>query len=79
MRAQTHIYHDATQCNAGSDPPGIKLRAAKALEAVDFFIPSYWVFSRLIASLADIGYDNNNMASVHQRLQRYACCVHLWL
>jgi hypothetical protein len=46
---------------AGSDPPGIKLRAAKALEAVDYFVPGYWVFSKLIQSLSDIGYDNNNL------------------
>jgi phospholipid:diacylglycerol acyltransferase len=45
----------------GSDPPGIKLRAAKALEAVDYFVPGYWVFSKLVQSLADIGYDNNNL------------------
>lgn len=45
----------------GSDPPGIKLRAAKALEAVDYFVPGYWVFSKLIQSLSDIGYDNNNL------------------
>jgi hypothetical protein len=52
-------------CAAGSDPPGIKLRAAKALEAVDYFVPGYWVFSKLIQSLSDIGYDNNNMVSLH--------------
>lgn len=49
----------------GSDPPGIKLRAAKALEAVDYFVPGYWVFSKLIQSLSDIGYDNNNLVSRH--------------
>eukprot|EP00879_Flechtneria_rotunda_P012648 GHRR01013206.1.p1 GENE.GHRR01013206.1~~GHRR01013206.1.p1 ORF type:complete len:750 (+),score=225.44 GHRR01013206.1:937-3186(+) len=48
----------------GSDPPGIKLRAAKALEAVDYFVPGYWVFSKLVQSLADIGYDNNNLVAV---------------
>ncbi|KAF6256224.1 Lecithin:cholesterol acyltransferase-domain-containing protein [Scenedesmus sp. NREL 46B-D3] len=48
----------------GSDPPGIKLRAAKALEAVDYFVPGYWVFSKLVQSLADIGYDNNNLLAV---------------
>jgi phospholipid:diacylglycerol acyltransferase len=48
---------------AGSDPPGIKLRAAKALEAVDYFVPGYWVFSKLIQSLSDIGYDNNNLVT----------------
>ena len=46
---------------SGGDPPGIKLRAAKALEAVDYFVPGYWVFSKMVQSLADIGYDNNNL------------------
>jgi hypothetical protein len=32
---------------AGSDPLGIKLRAAKALEAVDYFVPGYWPISKL--------------------------------
>eukprot|EP00878_Enallax_costatus_P008458 GHUV01008840.1.p1 GENE.GHUV01008840.1~~GHUV01008840.1.p1 ORF type:complete len:707 (+),score=149.19 GHUV01008840.1:1658-3778(+) len=48
----------------GSDPPGIKLRAAKALEAVDYFVPGYWVFSKMVESLADLGYDNNNLVAV---------------
>jgi hypothetical protein len=32
---------------AGSDPPGVKLRAAKALEAVDYFVLGYWPISKL--------------------------------
>lgn len=49
---------------SGTDPPGIKLRAAKALEAVDFFVPGYWVFSKMVQSLADIGFDNNDLVSI---------------
>ena len=56
-RLHVHVH-------VGSDPPGIKLRAAKALEAVDYFVPGYWVFSKLVQSLADIGYDNNNLVCV---------------
>ena len=26
----------------GGDPPGIKLRAVRSLEAVDWFVPGYW-------------------------------------
>jgi phospholipid:diacylglycerol acyltransferase len=58
----------------GSDPPGIKLRAAKALEAVDYFVPGYWVFSKLVQSLADIGYDNNNLVRCGAGL-RLSMCV----
>lgn len=57
---------------AGSDPPGIKLRAAKALEAVDYFVPGYWVFSKMVQSLADIGYDNNNL--VRKPCVPCCCC-----
>eukprot|EP00882_Tetradesmus_deserticola_P005236 GHRQ01005513.1.p1 GENE.GHRQ01005513.1~~GHRQ01005513.1.p1 ORF type:complete len:320 (+),score=124.15 GHRQ01005513.1:183-1142(+) len=57
----------------GSDPPGIKLRAAKALEAVDYFVPGYWVFSKLVQSLADIGYDNNNLVRARAVLNSAKC------
>lgn len=65
----------------GSDPPGIKLRAAKALEAVDYFVPGYWVFSKLIQSLSDIGYDNNNLVSKGEKEEegwgrRRGICTH---
>ena len=41
------------------DPPGIKLRAAQGLEAVDYVLPGYNVWGSIIESLADIGYDSN--------------------
>ena len=47
----------------GMDPQDqeIRLRAAEGLEAVDFFFPGYHVWAKLIESLADIGYDSNNL------------------
>ena len=47
----------------GMDPKGreIRLRAAEGLEAVDFFFPGYHVWAKLIESLADLGYDSNNL------------------
>ncbi len=45
----------------GLDPPGVKLRAMKSMEAIDFFIQGYWVFNKMIQALADIGYDNTNL------------------
>ena len=49
----------------GMDPKGreIRLRAAEGLEAVDFFFPGYHVWAKLIESLADLGYDSNNVVS----------------
>ena len=49
----------------GMDPNGreIRLRAAEGLEAVDFFFPGYHVWAKLIESLADLGYDSNNVVS----------------
>jgi hypothetical protein len=138
-------HHLARHVGPGGDPPGIKLRAAKALEAVDYFVPGarsvsgvssvssacgmcgarrvarvssaraaahcigsgvvrtpslsrhrlthvchqltlvptahtlvprshagYWVFSKLIQSLSDIGYDNNNLVRERARCVRTA-------
>lgn len=50
----------------GMDPQDqeIRLRAAEGLEAVDFFFPGYHVWAKLIESLADIGYDSNNLVGV---------------
>lgn len=50
----------------GMDPENaeIKLRAAEGLEAVDFFMPGYHVWAKLIESLADVGYDSNNLVFV---------------
>lgn len=42
----------------------IKLRAATGLEAVDFFMPGYHVWAKLIESLADLGYDSNNLVHI---------------
>jgi phospholipid:diacylglycerol acyltransferase len=45
----------------GSDPPSIRLRAAQGFEAADYFMATYWVWSKLIENLADIGYDGSTM------------------
>lgn len=45
------------------DPSGIKLRAALGLEAVDYFIQGYWVWSKMVEALADVGYDSNTLVS----------------
>lgn len=53
------LDHLSLDPKTGGDPPGIRLRAAKGLEAVDNFMATYWVFSKLFQSLGDVGYDNN--------------------
>ena len=74
--SMTHAFLQNTSCwfehmqldmETGMDPEDaeIKLRAAEGLEAVDFFMPGYHVWAKLIESLADAGYDSNNLVSVH--------------
>ncbi|KAI9136690.1 Lecithin:cholesterol acyltransferase-domain-containing protein [Paraphysoderma sedebokerense] len=45
----------------GLDPPGIKLRAALGLEAADYFISNFWIWSKIIDNLSYIGYDTNTL------------------
>ncbi|PVU98837.1 hypothetical protein BB559_001228 [Furculomyces boomerangus] len=54
----------------GLDPPGIKLRVTKGLEAADYFMTGYWVWAKVIDNLSEIGYDNMlmHMASYDWRL-----------
>eukprot|EP00823_Brevimastigomonas_motovehiculus_P005539 TRINITY_DN4115_c0_g1_i1.p1 TRINITY_DN4115_c0_g1~~TRINITY_DN4115_c0_g1_i1.p1 ORF type:complete len:753 (-),score=112.51 TRINITY_DN4115_c0_g1_i1:81-2339(-) len=58
---QCWLRHVELDPETGLDPPGIKLRPAVGLEAADYFVGSYFVWSKIIESLADIGYDPNNM------------------
>ena len=44
------------------DPDGPRsLRAATGWSAVDYFVPGYWIFARLIQNLADVGYTSANL------------------
>lgn len=52
----------------GLDPKGIKLRAANGLEAVDYFMPGYHVWAKLVEALADMGYDANTL------VRTLSCC-----
>ena len=46
----------------GTDPEGIRMRAAQGFEAADFFLANYWVWNPIIENLADIGYDAGMMS-----------------
>ena len=45
----------------GGDPPNVRLRASQGFEAADYFMATYWVWSKLIENLADVGYDGSLM------------------
>mmetsp|Transcript_24034 Transcript_24034/g.50322 ORF Transcript_24034/g.50322 Transcript_24034/m.50322 type:complete len:755 (+) Transcript_24034:173-2437(+) len=53
--------HLALNSKTGMDPDHIRLRAAQGFEAADNFIATYWVWSKLIENLADVGYDGSTM------------------
>jgi phospholipid:diacylglycerol acyltransferase len=53
--------HLKLNTETGKDPLGVKLRAASGFEAADYIIGNYWVWSRIIENLADVGYDSSNM------------------
>lgn len=70
MDKECWIEHLRLNPLTGSDPEGIRMRAAQGLEAADFILPGFWVWARIISNLAEIGYDHNNlyMASYDWRL-----------
>lgn len=59
--ARCWLEHMGLHQKTGLDPAGIKLRASEGLAAVDFLMPGYFVWGKIIEALADIGYDCNNV------------------
>ncbi len=61
--ADRHCWreHLALQPTTGMDPPRIRVRSAQGFEAADNFIATYWVWSKIIENLADVGYDGSSM------------------
>ena len=55
------MQHMRLDRETGLDPSGIKLRAVTGLEAVDWFVPGYFVWGKVIESLGDVGYDPNSI------------------
>lgn len=53
--------HLALHLKTGMDPENIRVRSAQGFEAADNFIATYWVWSRIIENLADVGYDGSLM------------------
>ncbi|EKX47055.1 hypothetical protein GUITHDRAFT_159571 [Guillardia theta CCMP2712] len=61
LNTKCWLRHMALDPVTGLDPPNIKLRSAQGFEAADFVVGGYWVWSKLIENLADIGYDPSSM------------------
>lgn len=61
---QCWMSHVMLDPQTGLDPEGIRVRVVEGMAAVDFLMGLYWVWSPMIESLADIGYDTNSMASM---------------
>ena len=56
------IEHMSLDLMTGKDPEHIRIRAATGFESADYFAGNYWVWSKLLVNLADIGYDGNMMS-----------------
>ncbi|RLN87065.1 hypothetical protein BBJ28_00022028 [Nothophytophthora sp. Chile5] len=61
MNQKCWLEHMMLNRSTGMDPEGIKLRAAKGLEAADYLIGGFWVWGKMVENLAEIGYDSNNL------------------
>lgn len=57
------MEHMRLDTSTGSDPKGIRLRAVRGLEGVDWFVPGYFVWARIIEELGALGYDANTIHS----------------
>ena len=57
------LRHMSLDPKTGRDPDGIHLRSAEGLEAVDYFVPGYAVWAKLVEALADLGYDSNTLVN----------------
>ncbi|KAF4317751.1 hypothetical protein JM18_007477 [Phytophthora kernoviae] len=73
MNQKCWLEHMMLNRTSGMDPDGVKLRAAKGLEAADYLIGGFWVWGKIVENLAEIGYDSNNlyMAAYDWRLMPY--------
>lgn len=57
------MEHMRLDGRTGSDPESIRLRAVRGLEGVDWFVPGYFVWARVIEELSELGYDSNTLHS----------------
>eukprot|EP00798_Chlamydomonas_sp_ICE-L_P013787 gene13787-19696_t len=57
------LKHVSLDPITGLDPEGIKLRPAQGLECIEYPMPGYWLFARVVEALVDLGYDPNSLIS----------------
>jgi len=62
MERECFFQHMTLDPHTGMDPEGIRLRASQGFEAADYFMPSYWVWAKILENLADVGYDGSLMS-----------------
>lgn len=67
------VKHLSLDTVTGLDPPGVRVRAAKGLDAASYFAAGYWIWSKIIQNLAAVGYDINMiyLAAYDWRLSMY--------
>ena len=56
-----YVQHLALDPLTGGDPQNIKVRSSTGFDATDYFFNVIWVWEKLVANLADVGYDSTNM------------------
>ena len=62
MERHCVMQHLTLDPATGLDPEGIRIRASQGFEAADYFMGNYWVWGKILESLADVGYDGSNMS-----------------
>jgi phospholipid:diacylglycerol acyltransferase len=62
MERQCVLEHLALNPLTGKDPEDIRIRSAQGFESADYFMGNYWVWSKILENLADIGYDGSMMS-----------------
>ncbi|CAF1357973.1 unnamed protein product [Adineta steineri] len=61
---QCWLKHISLNLSTWMDPEGIRLRPVLGWAAADYVFPGYWLWSKVIQNLADIGYDPNNLVTL---------------
>lgn len=54
----------STSKETGLDQDGVRVRADLGFTSVDYFVPGYWVWAKVLVNLADIGYDPQSMSVI---------------
>ena len=55
------LEHMGLDARTGEDPDGIVLRPVEGIDSVDWFMPGYFVWGRMIEALGEIGYTGSNI------------------